>query len=127
MAAPKKSRSTRKTKAETAQESQQEPDQDSELQTPQPDQPHPTVTEQREGEPRKDDRQSPEQPDQAPDQRPEQPDSPEEYVKHVVDGGRSFRADVFVEDPHDVEKQRQSELDEEREKHNRRTGDASLA
>jgi hypothetical protein len=101
MAAPKKSRSPRKTKAETQEE-----------------QPAPTVTEQREGEPRKDDRQSPEQPDQAPDQRPEQ---------HVVDGGRSFRADVFVKDPHAVEKQRRSELDAEREAHNRRTGDASLA
>lgn len=114
--ATKKAANGRRTKAKSQ-------EQDSELETPQPDQPHPTEVEQQEQEQRKDDRQSPEQPQQRPDEQPEQPS---EVSRHVSQGGRSFRADVFVTNQYLMEEQRRAELDKQREAHNHRTGDVSL-
>jgi hypothetical protein len=95
------------------------------------DQPAPTETERREEAPRKEDadseprRQESETADDEPEQ-PQvdegQPEPPREFVEHVVNGGRSFRADVLVDDQNAVEAQRQDELAMAREEHNRRSG-----
>lgn len=129
-----------KAEQEGARESQEESQQDSNLTTPQPDQPAPTEIERQEGGPRKDDsdseprRQESETADDAPeqprvdegDQPDAQPDQPQEFVDHVVHGGRSFRADVLVDDQYAVEERRQVELAEAREEHNRRIAEPEL-
>lgn len=125
-------RKAAKATAEETKESQQEPEQDSGLQTPQPDQPMPTETERREQEPRKDDRQSPPRREDGPDDQPEQdseeqPAQPEQFTKHVQHGGRSFRADVAVKDHVGLERQRQDELAEARAKHNERVGNPDVS
>jgi len=103
---------------DSGKESQQDPEEDSNLQTPQPDQPHPTETERREQERRKDDRQSEPQPQESPDEQPEQQDPEEAYE------GVNLRADVRREGSEivDLQVQREMELEAQRREHNERTG-----